>query len=154
MKISIGCDHGAYDHKEALKEYLSGKGYEIEDCGTHSKDSVHYPLYAKAVCGAVQSGESEFGILLCSTGIGMSIAANKYRGIRAALCSDSYSAKYTRLHNNSNVLCIGALVTGLGLAKEIADIFLSTGFEGGRHQTRIDMISEIENEEMGKGGRN
>ena len=147
MKIAIGCDHGAYELKEIFKKHFDGKGIEYEDCGTYSLDSVHYPIYAKAVCKAVQNKKADFGILLCSTGIGMSIAANKFKGIRAALCGDTYSAKFTRLHNNSNVLCIGALVTGVGLAKEIADIFLSTEFEGGRHATRVDMITEIENEQ-------
>ena len=147
MKIAIGCDHGAYELKEIFKKHFDGKGIEYEDCGTYSLDSVNYPIYAKAVCKAVQNKKADFGILLCSTGIGMSIAANKFKGIRAALCGDTYSAKFTRLHNNSNVLCIGALVTGVGLAKEIADIFLSTEFEGGRHATRVDMITEIENEQ-------
>ena len=127
-----------------MVKYLTAKGIECEDVGTYSKDSVHYPIYAKAVCESVQQKKCDYGILLCSTGIGMSMAANKYKGIRAALCSDTYSAKFTRLHNNANVLCIGALVTGTGLAKEIADIFLSTEFEGGRHQTRVDMVMEIE----------
>lgn len=147
MKIAIGCDHGAYDLKEALKKYLAEKGFEVDDKGTYSKDSVHYPLYAAAVCKEVQNKSVEFGILLCSTGIGISIAANKHRGIRAALCSDVYGAKFTRLHNNANVLCMGALVTGEGLAKMIVDTFLSTEFEGGRHQTRIDLITDIENNE-------
>ncbi len=147
MKIAIGCDHGAYDLKEALKKYLADKGIEVNDKGTYSKDSVHYPMYASAVCKELQSGNAELGILLCSTGIGISIAANKHRGIRAALCSDVYSAKFTRLHNNANVLCMGALVTGEGLAKMIVDTFLATEFEGGRHQTRIDLITDIENSE-------
>lgn len=147
MKISIGCDHGAYELKEEMVKYLTEKGYDVTDCGTYSKDSVHYPIYAKAVCKAVQAGEAEKGILLCSTGIGMSMAANKYKGIRAALCGNCYSAKFTRLHNNANVLCIGALVTGTGLAKDIADVFLTTEFEGGRHATRVNMLSEIENEQ-------
>ncbi len=147
MKIAIGCDHGAYDLKETLKKYLADKGVEVDDKGTYSKDSVHYPLYASAVCKEIQSGRAELGILLCSTGIGISIAANKHKGIRAALCSDVYSAKFTRLHNNANVLCMGALVTGEGLAKMITDTFLETEFEGGRHQTRIDLITDIENSE-------
>lgn len=147
MKIAIGCDHGAYSLKEAIKEYLAEKGIEVDDKGTYSKDSVHYPVYAKAVCKEIQSGNAELGILLCSTGIGISIAANKHRGIRAALCSDVYGAKFTRLHNDANVLCMGALVTGEGLAKMITDTFIETKFEGGRHQTRVDMITEIENEQ-------
>ena len=147
MKIAIGCDHGAYELKEILRDHLKEQGIEVVDKGTYSKDSVHYPLYAKEVCKEVQAKTVDFGILLCSTGIGISIAANKHRGIRAALCSDVYGAKFTRLHNNANVLCMGALVTGTGLAKMIADTFLSTEFEGGRHQNRIDMITEIEEEQ-------
>ena len=147
MKIAIGCDHGAYEMKEAIKAYLTEQGVTVDDKGTYSKDSVHYPLYAKAVCKDVQSKDVDFGILICSTGIGISIAANKHKGIRAALCGDVYSAKYTRLHNDANVLCLGALVTGLGVAKMIVDTFLATEFEGGRHQKRIDMITEIENEQ-------
>lgn len=147
MKIAIGCDHGAYSLKEVIKGYLAEKGIEVDDKGTYSKESVHYPVYAKAVCKEVQSKSADFGILLCSTGIGISIAANKHRGIRAALCSDVYGAKFTRLHNDANVLCMGALVTGEGLAKMITDTFIETKFEGGRHQTRVDMITEIENEQ-------
>ena len=147
MKIAIGCDHGAYEMKEAIKEYLTEQGVTVDDKGTYSKDSVHYPLYAKAVCKEVQAKSVDFGILLCSTGIGISIAANKHKGIRAALCSDVYSAKFTRLHNDANVLCLGALVTGLGVAKMIVDTFLSTDFEGGRHQARVDMITAIEQEQ-------
>ncbi len=147
MKIAIGCDHGAYELKEKMLVFLREKGYEVEDFGTYSKDSVHYPIYAKAVCKAVQEGRADMGFLLCSTGIGMSMAANKFKGIRAALCSNSYGAKFTRLHNNANVLCIGALVTGDGVAKEIAEIFFSTDFEGGRHETRVNMITDIENEQ-------
>ena len=145
MKVAIGCDHGAYDLKEILKKHFDENKIEYVDLGTNSTESVHYPIYAKAVCESVQKREVDYGILLCSTGIGMSIAANKFKGIRAALCGDTYSAKFTRLHNNSNVLCIGALVTGAGLAKEITDIFLSTEFMGGRHETRVNMITEIEN---------
>ena len=144
MKIAIGCDHGAYDLKEHLKKHFDQIGIEYIDVGTNSTASVHYPIFAKEVCSRVQSGEVKYGILLCSTGIGMSIAANKHKGIRAALCGDCYSAKYTRLHNDTNVLCMGALVTGTGLATQIADIFLSTEFEGGRHQRRVDKIMAYE----------
>lgn len=145
IKVAIGCDHGAFDLKEFLKKGFDLDGIEYRDFGTYTAESVHYPEYAKMVCEAVQKKEVDFGILLCSTGIGMSIAANKFKGIRAALCSDSYSAKYTRLHNDSNVLCLGALVTGAGLAAEITDIFLNTEFMGGRHQVRVDMICGFEN---------
>lgn len=147
MKIAIGCDHGAYDLKEIVRDYLTEKGIEVDDKGTYSKDSCNYPVFAKAVCKEVQAKNVDFGILICSTGIGISIAANKHKGIRAALCGDVYSAKYTRLHNNANVLCMGAVVTGVGLAKMIVDTFLETEYEGGRHQARLDMITEIENEQ-------
>ena len=143
-KIYIGCDHAALHMKNDIVGYLNDKGYDVEDVGTYTPDRIDYPVYAEKVGKAVTSDKDSLGILICGTGIGMSMAANKYKGIRAALCGDTYSAKFTRLHNNANVLCIGALVTGTGLAKEIADIFLSTEFEGGRHQTRVDMVMEIE----------
>lgn len=140
MKLAIGCDHGAFGMKEELKAYLEKKGYEVTDVGTHSEESVDYPLYAKEVCKKVNQKEVQFGILLCGTGIGMSIAANKVSGIRCALCAESYSAKMTRAHNDANVLSIGARVTGIELAKMIVDTFLETEFEGGRHQRRVDML--------------
>ena len=143
--IAVGCDHGAYELKDKVVKHLNDLGYNVIDKGTNGPESVHYPIYAHEVCLAIQNNEAELGILLCSTGIGMSMAANKHKGIRAALCSDVYSATYTRLHNNANVLCMGALVTGEGLAKMICDTFLNTEFEGGRHQTRIDLITDIEN---------
>ena len=147
MKIAIGCDHGAYEMKEIVKAHLLEQGFEVDDKGAYSKESVHYPLYAKAVCKEVQAKNVDCGILLCSTGLGISIAANKHKGIRAALCCDVYSAKFTRLHNDANVLCLGALVTGAGVSKMIVDTFLSTEFEGGRHLSRVDFINEIENEQ-------
>ena len=147
-KIFIGADSAGFHLKEEIKAYLIGKGYDVTDCGTDSDASCHYPIFANAVCERVKSDlDGSFGILICGTGIGMSMCANKHKGIRAALCGDMYSAKFTRLHNNSNVLCIGALVTGAGVAKEIADIFLTTEFMGGRHETRVNMITEIENEQ-------
>ena len=145
MKVTIGCDHGAYELKEEMVKYLSAKGIECKDVGTYSKDSVHYPVYAKAVCEDVKQKNCDYGILLCSTGIGMSMAANKYKGIRAALCGDTYSAKFTRLHNNANVLCMGARVIGSCLAIDILDSFLENEFEGGRHALRVDMMMDIEN---------
>ena len=145
MKIAIGCDHGAYDLKEHLKKHFDEMGIEYIDVGCDSKASVHYPIYAKEVCSRVQSGEVKYGILLCSTGIGMSIAANKHKGIRAALCGDCYSAKFTRLHNDANVLCLGARVLGEGLAWELVQAFVTTDFEGGKHARRVAMITEIEN---------
>ncbi len=142
--ISIGCDHGGYDLKEAIKAHLEAKGFTVNDCGTYNKDSVHYPVYADKVCREIQSGASEVGILVCSTGLGMSIAANKHKGCRASLCSDTYSARLTRMHNNSNILCIGALVVGSALAMDIVDQYIEASFEGGRHATRVDMFTELE----------
>lgn len=144
LPVAIGCDHGAYELKEQLRLHLEKRGIEYIDFGTYGLESVNYPDFADLVCKAIQRGECDRGILLCSTGIGMSIAANKHKGIRAALCSDTYSARFTRMHNNSNVLCLGALVVGRGLALDIVDAFLSTDFEGGRHATRVNMIMELE----------
>lgn len=143
--IAIGCDHGGFILKNMLVDHLKGKGYDIIDCGSYDGGPVDYPDIAKKVCAAVREGEAEKGILVCGTGIGMSIAANKHKGIRAAVCSEHFSARYTRLHNDTNVLCLGARVIGGGLACELVDIFLNTPFEGGRHQTRVDKITEIEN---------
>lgn len=143
--IAIGCDHGGFILKNMLVDHLKEKGYDIIDCGSYDGGPVDYPDIAKKVCAAVREGEAEKGILVCGTGIGMSIAANKHKGIRAAVCSEHFSARYTRLHNDTNVLCLGARVIGGGLACELVDIFLNTPFEGGRHQTRVDKITEIEN---------
>lgn len=137
--IAIGCDHAGVEMKKAVIAALTEKGCELKDMGTDG-EPCDYPVIAKAVCELVISGKCEKGILICGTGIGMSIAANKFKGIRAALCADSFSAKYTRLHNDANVMCMGARTLGNGLACELAEIFLSTGFEGGRHQRRIDLI--------------
>ncbi|MDO4863075.1 MAG: ribose 5-phosphate isomerase B [Ruminococcus sp.] len=143
--IAIGCDHAGVELKKEVIRYLTEKGFELKDMGTDG-EPCDYPNMAKTVCGLVTSGECEKGILICGTGIGMSIAANKIKGIRAAVCSDSFSAKFTRLHNDSNIMCMGARVLGSGLACELAEIFVTTGFEGGRHQRRIDLITDIENE--------
>ncbi len=143
--IAIGADHGGYELKEAIKKYLKEKAIDYLDCGTHSAESIDYAPIAKKTCEKVTSGECEKAILCCGTGIGMSMAANKIKGIRAACCSDYFSAKYTRLHNNANALCLGGRVVGEGLAIELVDVFLNTEFEGGRHQRRIDQITEIEN---------
>ncbi len=145
MKIAIGCDHGGLEHKNAIAEHLKERGFEVKDFGIYEQVSVDYPDIAKKVCESILSGESERGILVCGTGIGMSLAANKFKGIRAAVCSEHFSAKYTRLHNNSNILCLGGRVIGIGTALELADLFVDTEFEGGRHQKRIDKITEIEN---------
>lgn len=144
MKIALGCDHGGLEHKNAIGEFLKEQGFEVVDFGIYEQVSVDYPDIAKKVCESIQKGETERGILVCGTGIGMSIAANKYKGIRAAACSEHFSAKFTRLHNNSNVLCLGGRVIGVGTALELAELFVKTEFEGGRHQKRIDKISEIE----------
>ena len=144
MKIVIGCDHGGYELKEILKPYLSQKGYELVDFGTNSEASVDYPDIAASVCSSIQKGECERGILICGTGIGMSICANKYKGIRAALCGDCYSARMTRQHNDSNILCLGGRVTGPELAKMIAEIWLSEEFIGMHHSARLDKIKSLE----------
>ena len=140
MKIAIGADHGGYSLKEILIEDLKSSGYDLEDLGTYSTDSVDYPDFSQKVCNQVTQGQADLGILICGTGIGMSIAANKHQGIRAALCGDVYSAKLTRQHNNSNVLCLGARVIGDELAKMIVHTWLDAEFEGGRHQGRLDKL--------------
>lgn len=148
MKIALGADHGGFMLKEEIKKHLKAVGVEFYDFGTHSPDSVDYALIANEVCKNVVGGGFDLAILCCGTGVGISIAANKVKGIRAACCSDYFSAKYTRLHNNANVLCLGGRVVGAGLAMEMVDVFLNTGFEGGRHQRRIDQITAIENGEI------
>ncbi|MDD2970965.1 MAG: ribose 5-phosphate isomerase B [Lachnospiraceae bacterium] len=141
--IAIGCDHGGYDLKEVIVAHLKEKNYEVKDCGCYSKESCDYPEFGRAVAKAVAAGECEKGILICTTGIGISITANKVKGIRAALCADPLSAELTRLHNNANVLALGAGMTGPMLAKRIVDVFLETAFsEEERHQRRIDGIEE------------
>ena len=149
MKIALGCDHGGYAMKEDIKKQLEGLGHEVKDCGTYSTESCDYPIFGEAAARAVASGECEYGIVVCTTGIGISIAANKVKGIRAACCSDCFSAKYTRLHNDANVLCFGGRVVGPGLACMMVDEFLNAQFEGGRHQRRVDKISSLE-ENFGK----
>lgn len=145
MKIAIGCDHGGFEHKNAIAEHLEKRGFEVLDFGIYELESVDYPKIALKVANSVASKEAELGILVCGTGIGMSLAANKVKGIRAACCSEHFSAKYTRMHNDSNILCLGGRVVGIGTAIELADLFVDTEFEGGRHQRRVDMITEIEN---------
>ena len=144
MKISLGCDHGGLELKEIIKAHLEQKGYCVKDCGTFTKDSCDYPDFGKAAAEAVAKGECEKGIVVCTTGIGISIAANKVKGIRCALLSDPLSAKMTRQHNDTNMMALGAAVVGPMLALEIVDIWLSTDFEGGRHQRRVDKITAIE----------
>ncbi|AEF18200.1 sugar-phosphate isomerase, RpiB/LacA/LacB family [Thermoanaerobacterium xylanolyticum LX-11] len=142
--IAIGSDHGGYELKEAIKKHLEERGIEYKDFGTFSEESVDYPDYAREVAEAVASGQYEKGILLCGTGVGISIAANKVPGIRAAHVSDAFSARYSKEHNNANVLCMGGRVVGPGLAALLVDEWLDAEFQGGRHQKRIDKISEIE----------
>ena len=145
MKIAMGCDHGGYKLKESLKKYLCEKGIEITDFGCYDEKSVDYPHFAAKAARSVAAGENNFGILICSTGIGISIAANKVKGIRAALCGDLHSAEMTRRHNNANVLCLGGHIVTEQIACKIADIFLNTQFEGGeRHERRIKLLSDIE----------
>ena len=142
--IAIACDHAALDLKAELINHLEAQGFKCEDYGTYTKDSCNYPDYAKKVCTAVREKKQDLGILVCGTGIGMSMCANKHRGIRAAVCGDTYSAKMTRCHNDANVLCIGARVTGSCLALDILDSFLGAEYEGGRHAIRVEMMEKIE----------
>ncbi|MBO5852837.1 MAG: ribose 5-phosphate isomerase B [Clostridia bacterium] len=146
MKIAIGCDHGGLQHKNAIVEHLTNRGFEVKDSGIFENKSVDYPDIAVKVCKDITSGECELGILVCGTGIGMSLAANKVKGIRAAAVSEHFSAKYTRLHNNSNILCLGGRVIGVGTALELVDLFVDTKFEGGRHAARVDKVMAIEKE--------
>lgn len=147
IMIAVGSDHAGFELKGKVIAHLKEKGEEICETGCMNGESCDYPAVAKEVCGLVTSGKAELGILICGTGLGISIAANKCKGIRAAVCTDCYMAKYTRLHNDANVLCMGGRVIGEGLACEITDVFLSTDFEGGRHQRRVDQITAIENEQ-------
>lgn len=144
MKIALGSDHGGFALKETVKAHLIEKGVEVEDLGTHSEESCDYPLYAEAVAHAVAEGRADRGILICGTGIGVSIAANKVKGIRAALCHDTFSARASRNHNNANVLTMGQRIIGAGLALDIVDVWLASDFDGGRHARRVDEIADIE----------
>ena len=145
MKIAIGNDHTALEMKAAIKAHLEEKGYEVLDLGTHSTDSCDYPVYGEKVGRAVVDGEADLGIAICGTGVGISLAANKVKGVRACVCSEPYTAKLSRMHNDSNVLAFGARVIGVELAKMIVDEWLNASFEGGRHQRRVDMLMDIEN---------
>ncbi len=143
MKIVIAADHGGYNIKQAIIQSLKAEGYEVADLGTNDGEtSVDYPVYAKALCKEIQQGSAELGILCCGTGIGMSMTANKQKGIRAAVLSDAFSAEMTRRHNNANVLCLGGRVLSEEQAVSLAKLFVSTPFEGGRHQRRIDMMED------------
>ena len=144
MKIAIGNDHVAVDMKNHITAYLEAKGYELINYGTDSSERADYPIYGKRVADAVASGECDLGILICGTGIGISLAANKVKGIRAAVCSEPYSAALTRRHNNANIIAFGARVVGIAMAESIVDAFFDAEFEGGRHANRVDMITAIE----------
>lgn len=147
-KIMIGCDHGGYRIKEIVRKHLTELGYEVEDVGTDSEEIVRYPYYAARVAKAVSRGEISRGILICSTGIGMSIIANKFPGVRAALCTSTYMGKMTRAHNDTNILCLGGRITGEFEVLDILDIWLKTPYEGGRHEISLGLIREAEREMM------
>lgn len=145
MKIALGADHGAFELKESIKKHLDEKGIEYVDYGCFSKESVDYPKFAYLAASAVAKNECHFGVICCTTGLGVSMAANKVRGIRAAVCTNEMLAEMTRRHNNANVICMGQNYVTPELANKMVDIFISTEFEGGRHQRRIDLITDIEN---------
>lgn len=145
MKIGIGNDHSAYELKNIIKAHLESKGYEVVDYGAYSSERSNYPEFGEKVARAILNGEVERGVLICGTGVGISIAANKVKGIRAAVCSEPYTAQLVRRHNNAQIIAFGARVVGDEMAKMIVDSFLNAEFEGGRHQMRVDMITDIEN---------
>jgi len=144
MNISIGCDHGGFALKEKIRAYLEEQGHTVTDVGCKSLESCDYPDFGAAAARLVASGACERGIVICTTGIGISISANKVKGIRCALCGDAFSAEMTRRHNDANMLALGAGITGPNLAQKIVEVFLSTGFEGGRHARRVDKLMQIE----------
>lgn len=144
MKIAIGNDHSAVELKNIIADYVRELGHEVINLGTDSAESCDYPIYGEKVGRAVTEGEADMGIAICGTGLGISLAANKVKGVRACVCSEPYTARMSRLHNNANVLCFGARVVGSELAKMIVEVWLGTEFEGGRHQRRVDQIMEIE----------
>ncbi len=144
FRIALGADHGGFELKEKVRQYLADKGHHLEDLGTHSTDSVDYPDFARKVAEHVAAKHADFGIVICGTGLGVAMTANKVRGIRAAPCNDTLSARFARSHNNANVLTLGGRLIDLGTAQKILDIFLSTPFEGGRHQRRVEKIVAAE----------
>lgn len=150
MKVALGCDHAGYGLKDVVSACLRSAGHEVIDEGTSSASSCDYPDFGERVAARVTSGEAERGIVICATGIGMAMAANKVRGIRAAVCNDLYTARFSRLHNDANVLAFGARVVGPGLAEEIVRVWMETSFDGGRHARRIDKLSEIEGRNRGR----
>ena len=146
MKISIGCDHGGFALKQTLRDHLQAQGHELVDVGCYSQDSCDYPDFGAAAARLVAEGQCARGIVICTTGIGISIAANKVKGVRCALCSEPLSAELTRRHNNANMLAMGAGIIGPMMAERIVDIFLDTAFEGGRHERRVNLLMDIEKE--------
>ena len=142
--IALACDHAGFPLKEELKKHFDQTGVFYTDCGTYDLSSVDYPVFADRLCREISEGRSELGVLVCGTGVGMSMAANKHAGIRAAVVSDAFSARMTRMHNDANVLCLGARVVGTGLAFDLVDLFLNTPYEGGRHQRRVDMLNDLD----------
>ena len=144
MKIAMGNDHTAIEMKNAIKAHLEERGYQVLDLGTNSTESCDYPVYGEKVGRAVADGEADLGITICGTGVGISLAANKVKGVRACVCSEPYTAKLSRMHNDSNVLAFGARVVGVEMAKMITDTWLDAEFEGGRHQRRVDMLMDSE----------
>ena len=144
MKIAIASDHGGYQLKEAVREYLESRGIEVLDLGTYSEESVDYPAFGKECGEAVVSGKADRGIVCCGTGIGISIAANKVKGVRCALCTDVHMAEMSRKHNDANMLAMGAGIVGKNMAERIVDVFLSTEFEGGRHARRVALVDSIQ----------
>jgi ribose 5-phosphate isomerase B len=151
-RIAIGADHAGFELKQHLVAYLRAAGHQVEDLGTHSEDSVDYPPICAAVARAVRDGAAEVGIVVGGSGQGEQLAANKVRGVRAALCNDLYLARMARAHNDANVVSLGGRVVGKGLAEEIVEVFLTTPFEGGRHARRVEQLMQIETEEQGRGG--
>ncbi|MCQ2770710.1 MAG: ribose 5-phosphate isomerase B [Clostridia bacterium] len=150
MRIGIGNDHVAVEMKNEIKAYLESKGYEVVNFGTDSTERANYPVYGEAVANAIVNGEVDLGVLICGTGVGISLAANKVNGIRACVCSEPYSAKLSRQHNNSNIIAFGARVIGIETAKMIVDEWLSAEYEGGRHAVRVEMLADIERRQKEK----
>ena len=143
-RIVMGSDHAGYNLKLKVKAHLEARGFEVTDVGTHAPESCNYTVYADALCKVLTAGEADLGILVCGTGIGMSMAANKHKGIRAACCENTFSARMTRMHNDANVLCFGERVIGYGPACDMVDLFVDTPFEGGRHQARVDDLNALD----------
>ncbi|MFO7155139.1 MAG: ribose 5-phosphate isomerase B [Pseudomonadota bacterium] len=148
MRVVIGSDHAGFELKEAVTAFLRERGVEVEDVGTHGNASVDYPDFASTVARKVGSGEADFGVLVCGTGLGMAIVANKYRGVRAVPCTTEFAARAARAHNDANVLCLGERLVGVGLGLAIAQAFFDTAFEGGRHERRVQKIADVEDENM------